>query len=459
MCNILKDCYQKAERDPLPFNQYAIDYYAKKTFNKANIKNDKMLIMLSYAKDKDFLISCHTSPKLDETRLNYLIDNENMPEEIRNKMFTGVGFNTNDITPDYNAIKKPTPFMVNEIYSFNSESYFFTDSKTIKSRIISRILNLVYAGLTTEGIEKDIINKYVKGDKDYKYLLSSMLSGTKHITTIEYATKLDYRIFDEAFGNAKLLDEIIEKYGLLHMNKITESIKRTGHAPQGSYWWPIIVAKKELSHNHYDIMLNSENNDIYDNLAISPKTPKEVLNHLLCYCKEAENSQYSIDHIGLTANLNLKMKEKNFSDTDIFNWCSVFINSFPMAIYSKKDIQYTNDIMKQLILSNRLDDFEEIISELSKEYKDTPANSIISEFYDCKKACINSLSEGIDENLKSYTMIDLYNKRNSLLDYFQCPVTLGNIYMNIREYGDKLVKITDEINNRNDAMRHNESTR
>lgn len=450
ICETLKEHYEKIHEETIPFNQHAIDYYAKKTFNKSNVKNDKMLITLAYTKDRDFLINCPFSSKLNEARLNYLIDNKNIPEATRDEMFIGIGFNADDITPDYDAIRRPTNFMTNEIYRLNSEGYFVSNDKSVKKQIIGKIINLVYANLTTEGIEKDVINKYVKGDSNYRYLIKTLLRNTKHIGTIEHACKLDYRIFDYAFRNPNFTDTIIKKYGMSHMDKIVAHIKRTGSVPQ-CWGWEKIIAKTQLSKKQYDIIFASKNLYVYNAMAVSPSTPEDILRKILNTPIERPYEYGTPPSIKLAADLNLKMRKEKFSDSEICNWCTAFSNHLPVSFYVKSDKSKTPiDLMRSLLLSNRLDDFEKIVSTLSEKYDDSNEQTGFSTFFKIKSNLVDSIKNHTEENIENETLSSLYDRRQNLYRPFLHPPTLGNIYMQLNVYGDELIEVCEEIDKRHE---------
>lgn len=448
ICETLKEHYEKINKETIPFNQHAIDYYAKKTFNKSNVKNDKMLITLAYAKDRDFLINCPFSSKLNEARLNYLIDNKNIPEETRDEMFIGIGFNADDITPDYDAIRRPTNFMINEIYRLNSEGYFVSNDKSVKKQIIGKIINLIYANLTTEGIEKDIINKYEKGDSNYRYLIKTLLAHTKNMSTIEHAHTLDYRIFDNAFKNPNLADTIIEKYGISHMDKITAYIKRTGNMP--SCWgWGKIITKTQLGKKQYDTMLASKNPYLYNAMAISPNTPEDILQKILNTPLKHSCEGNTLPSINLATDLNLEMRKGKFSDSEIRNWCTAFSNHLPVSFYVESNKSKTPiDLMRNLLLSNRLDDFEKIVLTLSEKYDNANEQTGFSTFFKIKSNLIDSIKNHTEENIENKTLSSLYDRRQNLYRPFLHPPTLGNIYIQLNAHGDELIEVCEEIDKR-----------
>ena len=445
MCNVLKKCYNNIPTEPLPFNQAAIDYYAKKVFNKPKVKNDNMLIMLAYTKDMEFLSQCHNSPKLNESRLNYLIDNINLDESTRNKMFIGMDFNFNDITPDYNMIKNPTHLMTNEIYRLNSDGYFITKDKSIKKTNLNKIRKMITSKLTTEGIEKDIICKYEKRDSDYRTLLAELLSTTPHISTLEYAQSLDYRIFDHAFNNNNITDKFLQNYGLRYIDKILASIKRTGHIPQGVWYWEKVVKNTALTPKQYDMALKNPEMYFCSVIASSHYTPDKVLKEIV----ELPN-EFSYN-VSLAAKLHLEMKAQGFSENMIEECCYKvcktlhYGNTQPYIAKGYKDL---SNVLNDMYNSNQLDEFKNIISHLQKEYKrenEEKALSLLSQIIKIYSKEKETGTPVIVED-KNSKLSKLYDERYELLVEFTASPTIWDIYFKIDQYADKLINVHDEIN-------------
>lgn len=462
ICNLLISSYKGFKNSQLPFSQYAIDYYAKKIFNKKNIKSDKMLITLVYTKDKDILENCHLSSALNETRLNYLIDNRNISEEKRNKMFVGVGFNINDITPDYNAIHFPTPFMVNEIYTLNSEGYFISDDKAIKKSTTDKINDLITSGLTTEGIEKDIINKYEKGDSTYRFIVKQVLSHTKNMGVLETASKMDYRMFDTAFTNPNLTPAFLQKYGSKHIKKIIAgAIKRENKTiPPSILTYDMLIQKISLDHQQYETILSSLHTKMHDAIAISPHTPPTILKQIIDSPKfKANEGMYSVSNLHLAAKLNLRMREKGFTNEEITNWCCAFLKT--LHTYSTHIPFVTTDRIDTMFYklwdSGRFNDLTDIIQDLSKEHDNPHEKTAISEFSRMKEIFINSTKCDITETIHEYNCLNPYKRQRELYSNFTATPLLGGIYLQMHEYGDELIKVSDMIesqSHQNDNRSH-----
>ena len=332
ICEDLMHKYRQYAKEPIGFSQRAINYYGIKSFNKPNVKNDKMLILAAYVNDKDFLATAPSSPLLNETRLNYLINNENIDEDIRNKMFTGE--NTTDmISPDQNKINNPTKFMIEQIYLLNIESYFCatgTDKNKIQNNVVYKIQELENSGLLTEGIEKDILERYTKNDAKYRSIIKSVLLSTRNIGTIEYAKKFDYRISDPVFRNKNITDEQYRYFTDEQFKKIGRSIKRTGNMPTGN--WNVMECLKRitLSDEQYNLLLSTKSQNVYEALAFSAKTPENVLKEIVknkFSVKKVQNyygMQKVYPTIDFLAYINLTLRKMGFSNESIENYTPYF---------------------------------------------------------------------------------------------------------------------------------------
>lgn len=396
--------------------------------------------MLTYTDDKDFLSQCCTSPRLNENRLNYLIDNQNIEEKIRNKMFVGIGHNLDNITPDCNNIMNPTPFMVNEIYRLNSDGYFMTNNRNIKKVNINKITKMINNGLTTEGIEKDIVCKYEKGDIDYKYLLFTLLSKSKHISTLEYAHSLDYRIFDNAFANQNVTNKFLQEYGLKHIDKILAGLKRTGHVPKGVWYYTNIIHKIKLTPKQYDIIIKHPDACLYAAVITSTHTPTSVLEQLP---QLSDEYSYKID---LTTKLHIKMKETGFTDEQISSCCQTMVKG--LYLYYPQNVVECNyntykpclDVLNQ---DNKMNEFIDIINDLKPTLTKESDTMMLNVITDIISLYLEKSNHSIEP--KEPDLSTLYARKAYLIQQFTDYPTLWNVYEKINIYGNELVDVYNKI--------------
>ena len=460
ICEELKSCYNTYQRRPLPFNQHAIDYYAQKTFNKPNVKNDKMLIMLAYAKDEMFLKDINTNPVLNEMRLNYIISNENIPEEIRDKMFVGIGFNHDDITPDYNAILSPTKFMVEEIYRSNSDAYFYADKseKNIKNAALNKLHEMYRHGLFGESIEKDIIARYQKGDSTYRWLLRCVLHETKNLGTIEFAKMLDNRIYSEVFQNPNIQKEKYQELAGDYIDAVLKSVKRAKRLTSGSYNVGKPLATTPLRRDQYESFEAAKDACINASMVQSPYVPMDIMEKLANFHDEKEEGYHYLN-VALSARINCEMRKAGFTNEEVHTWSQKFVQHMT-SYYNIDGVMTYNSVDKDyvdLIENGKLDDLINLIKKIEPDIKDERAQEAIKNFYyfanGYSDAYFRNLSDKIDET----TIKKLYDQRNNIMNQFRNCNSLGSIYVKIDKYADELIAIANEIDKREEAMKEKSS--
>ena len=456
ICDVLKSCYNPYERRPLPFNQNAIDYYAQKTFNKANVKNDKMLIMLAYTKDTDFLRDIHKHPLLNENRLNYLINNENIDHDERDLMFLGIGHNIGDITPDYNAILSPTPMMVSEIYRSNSDAYFYAgkSEKNIKNAAINKIHEMHKHGLLGESIEKDIIARYEKGDSTYRWLVKRVLQDTKNMDTIEFAKSLDSRIYSEAFRNPNIPKKEYQEMAEEYLDKVLKSVKRAKRLTSGNYNVGMPLVNAQLRRDQYEAFFKANDTCLNASLCHSPYTPEDILEQLTHFHNEKEEG-YSYLTIALSAKVNLEMRKHGYSDEEVKTWSTKFLQS--MRSYYNIDGVLTYNSMdedyKNLIESGKLDGFINLIKDIQKEMSEETEQEAIENFFKFANGYAEAYEKNLSNDINEVTLKKLYDERNNIMNKFRFDLCLGALYIKIDQYADRLIALGNEIEDREEAMK------
>ena len=456
ICNVLKSCYNPYDRRPLPFNQNAIDYYAQKTFNKANVKNDKMLIMLAYTKGTDFLRDIHKHPLLNENRLNYLINNVNIDRDERDLMFLGIGHNIGDITPDYNAILSPTPMMVNEIYRSNSDAYFYAgkSEKNIKNAAINKIHEMYKHGLLGESIEKDIIARYEKGDQTYRWLLRCVLHDTKNLGTVEFAKSLDSRIYSEVFQNTNIPKKEYNEMAEEYIDKILKTVKRAKRLTGGNYNVGKPLATAELRRDQYDTFFKVNDTFINASLCHSPYTPDDILEQLTHFHNEQEEG-YNYLNVALSAKVNLEMRKRGYSEEDIATWSTKFVQSM-RSYYNIDGVLTYNSIDEdyaKLIKEGKLDAFIDMIKDIQKEMREESEQDAIKNFFKFAEGYREAYERNLSKDINEVTIKKLYDERNSIMNEFRFDLCLGAIYVKIDAYADRLIELGNEIEDREEEIK------
>ena len=460
ICDVLKSCYNPYQRRELPFNQKAIDYYAKKTFNKPNVKNDKMLIMLAYTKDQDFLQDIHQHPLLNEDRLNYLINNENIDHDERDLMFLGIGHNIGDITPDYNAIISPTPMMVSEIYRANSDAYFYADKsqKNIKNAAINKLHEMYRHKLFNESIEKDIIARYEKGDSTYRWLLRCVLHETPNIGTVEFAKMLDIRIYGEIFQNPNIPKEKYQELAEEYIDRALKSVKRAKRLTSGNYNVGKPLATTPLRRDQYEVFEAAKDACINASMVQSPYVPMDIMEKLANFHDEKEEGYHYLN-VALSARINCEMRKAGFTDEEVHTWSQKFVQHMT-SYYNIDGVMTYNSVDKDyvdLIENGKLDDLINLIKKIEPDIKDERAQEAIKNFYyfanGYSDAYFRNLSDKIDET----TIKKLYDERNNIMNQYRNCNSLGSIYVKIDKHADELIAIANEIDKREEAMKEKSS--
>ena len=435
---------------PLPFNQTAINYYGKKFFEKSNVKNDKMLFFLTYVKDEDFFKKCLTSPLLNENRLNCLINNRNISDKLREDMF--FGNNINNITPDYSAIKTTTPYMLNEIYQSNIEGYFLCEKNDRKNKenILGNIMELIVCGLSTEGIEKDIINQYPKNDKTYERMLKVLLENTSRMEVLKHASVLEPSLFSYAFNNLNITDSFIQECGPIYIDKLLSNTKSKKKLQLYTLNTETIIAKTTLKQEHYIALLKIKNTDLTEHIVCSPLTPINTLKTIL-----SSPNYYLNDSIKMLAELNIEMQEQGFSNDDIYNWChKILHNRIGYNIgndycLSLNFVGIDKDTIK--VLSDINNKFDNIMQKFFDKYHP----KAIQTYFEAKSAY--NIIKGIEQDnpssigyytKKRYELINAYKQQEKLFNEISQVPTLGYLYSVIDNYIDEcnnLDRVLDNI--------------
>lgn len=450
ICDILSTKYRNDRKEPLPFSQYAINYYAKKAFEKTNVKNDKMLIMLAYTNDTDFLKDIQKNPHLNQIRLNHLMNNENINDDTRNKMFNEWGFNHDDLMPDFNAINTPTNYMIKEIYLSNIEAYFCCDKrkakdKKIQNLTLERIISMLKKGWLSPSIEKDIIQRYEKGDKDYRWLLRTLLTETKNMDTIDFASCLNAKIFSEISYNKNLSQEMHKKYGLQFINKNIKKIEKNGCI--NGYWnMDALIKKVPLKPEYYDILLNINNEIVCGYLASSPLTPENVLEKLTKH-NTTEDDRFLRFNTALTAKINLLMRKEGFSNSDIAIWGNKFLHKF-LSYYNLDTAIKYDDIDEDFLNAIENKTLTKILAIATKAAK-THTNPLEVEGLNNFFKLATAYEDAYEKNKSDDIYVMSYSKLNKIRDTMyqeldECK-TLGELYTKIDEYADKLIVIQEEL--------------
>jgi hypothetical protein len=432
---VLYQCYSGVQFKEQPFNQKAINYYAKKYFNKTKVQKDKMLITLAYSDDKDFLDSCINSPLLNEVKATYLVNNIHIDENKRNEMFI-----YNDI--NCSLLKRPTPYMIDEFYRINSDGYFMTNDKKQKNTNLSNIGEMLEKGLLTEGMEKDIIAKYQKGDKDYRCLIKKVISKSKNMGTLEYASSLNPQFFDNAFYNPNITKDFLKEYGLKHMDHAVAGVKRTGNVSQHLCGIQNIIDQIELTSKQYEIITNSKDEYLHKLLITSPCTPMSVLE------KISLKKDKEMEKISLVTTLRIKMKEKGFEDSQIIPFCKdIYYFTFNLSPSNNKYYceQITSDLVdfdKEGILQNVIEIIEDLKQTFSQKDRVIPhLNAILnmSLVYLQDKDKVDIISKKEKDKL--------YDYQNEIISKFKGYQTMWNMYANIDKYGQAYIDVTNAILN------------
>jgi hypothetical protein len=457
--SILKKCYNNVFPTPLPFSQHAIEYYGNKLFKKSFEKNDEMFAFLAYVKDKKLLTDFFKSPLLDGYKLNYLANNIYITDDERNALFSGEICNF--VPFDYNNMKIGTSFIVNELYRVNSDGYLMCDKtdKTTRNNIAKNIMNLIISSLTTEGIEKDIINKFPQNDGIYENIMEVLLQNTQYIDVLQYAfDKTKVSLFSRAFENLNITDSFLQEYGLLYVEKLLSDKMCKKRLKFNMQNIDIIIKKTTLKQTQYEDLLSTQNSDIINLICISPYTPDDILKKILSSKENVIN-----DRMRLICELNLKMRESEFSNDDIYTWCYKILNDkigYKLTncseydkkyIYGDDDIDIFQGVDEDTIkmVENFDDKFNPIMNELYQKYR---LDATIDNYFEARSAY--NIMKGIEEDNSSslgyylnmrHELCVMFNRQEEILDKFNDNPTLGHFYSIVDEYVDEWNDIEKKI--------------
>ena len=354
-------------------------------------------------------------------------------------------------TPNYNKINNPTPFMVQEIYLSNIESYFCgykndKQDKKIKNETLNRVVEMYQNGWLSPSIEKDIIARYEKGDSSYRFLVKHILSTTENVETIKSAKSLDIRIYEEAFSNEKISQKDYDELAIEYVDRIISSVKSPKRLATGNWNIGKPIIRTPLRRDQYEILANVQDTCINASLVESIYVPEDIMKKLTeFHCEKDESHHYL--NIALTAKVNLVLRKLGVEKEDLIEWTRKFVQQYSMYYNIQGIIQYgppDKDYIK-LIESGKFDDFFKEMIDISMSLTGPREQEVARNFFAFAKAYEDAYINNASLDPTNHTLSALYEERNEIFKQFRDCDTLGAIYLKIDQYADDLIYISDII--------------
>ena len=321
----------------LPYAQNVLNYIGKKTL-LGELDCKGRYEFGSLINDEEIIKEIIQDKSLTEWKVDWILKNPYISEELKDNIFDAIGFNYNDISGTFDHIKNPTPHMIDVLYRQILDTIDYVDNENftiyseklnssfLKSDANQRLYEFQRQGFLTDDMCMDLLIRKATS-KDARIsdtVIASILRTTKNEDIMTYGATLKSKDNMVIFENVNIPQHfIIDKFNE-YLTKIKKELaKGRTHRVGGKIpkeWYKRLcrfVYYVPVSQEDTTALMKYYHNDytIATYLSESKNITKEALSDLIKQCcdltKESEkNRAFYLVLVGALVNFKCKLHEE-----------------------------------------------------------------------------------------------------------------------------------------------------
>lgn len=432
--------------------------------------------------DENIIKEIVKDKSLTESKVDWILKNPFISENLKNNIFDAIDFNYNDIAGTFESIKNPTQHMMDVLYRQAIDTLDYYDNGSfdsynesinaymIKSQANCKLYELQRNGYLTDNMCIDLINRKINSseanisDETIEFILKTTNSSKVLISGLELKNKNNMTPYE----NKNLPNEFFEEKFSEYMTKIEKELEKNRTDKKGGkiskVWYRRIcsyVYHTVVGAHNFDVLMDYYNNDfsLFHNIAESKYTTPNTLRKIIALCrnelkkKEENDILYTPLCVALFS-LKYKLSQYELPNDFFLKRISVLFNAVNLIMHSKDKIENYPHLCSYKDYKNYLFDTEiiETIKELSKD-------NILSEQERNRFKIADQILENMkdmserdaDFNPSKNTTYYLQNEKENIEKSICFCTTICDVYDKIDDAMDKYFKIKNELQNREDT--------
>lgn len=438
-----------------------------KFFSKGSPLEDSKYCILAFVKDENLIELMARSEYLNEHALQYMVDNVYISEELKNKLFDGIGFNFNDIECPSDALwRNITPYISEKVYETAIDTIdgvvsgkitkpYGCTKEVLRLEAETMIGDLALQHVFTEATQLDYLHRFkdMEDKRISEDTVKTILKCTRYPSVLDFAyDSFNKNIKAECIKNNNASYRILSDAMNLFTKQIQKAIKsEKGNVPAITEQRIAIMAKRvSMTPEQMEatLMWFGNHSSIIDNACECPNNAKDVFEKINERLKNGDSSTYA----------KLAVKTRIVMDGEYFNIVNLMLKFIRIGAYTRldslscnmnvMDCQYAKEIASKPELYEK---YKQLVNELKTKFELTKPEQDVVEameiIFDVNKERL-----GKDKYFNPEVNSTYYLQQKMIAigtEIVRCP-TLCELYMNIDQWQEEYNKIEEVIYQRDD---------